>query len=177
MPRSSPSTMEGFLLDTSALSTYLNVDHQNHAGAAAAFAAISADAPVFVSIVSLGEFEFGVRLAEAASSKRMVEYRERLTVVGQYAPLDMTRHTAAVYAELRSKLAAKVQRKANSQKPSRWLEDWIDANTDKQLQIDENDLWIAAQAKERDLTLVTNDKDMEVFAEIDPEIRLLKTYE
>lgn len=169
--------MEGFLLDTSALSTYLNVDHQNHAGAVAAFASLSSDAPVFVSIVSLGEFEFGVRLAEAASSKRMIEYRERLKIVAAYAPLDITRHSAAVYAELRSSLALRVQRKANSQKLSRWLEDWIDANSDKRLQIDENDLWIAAQAKERDLTLITNDRDMEVFREIDPEIRLLKTYE
>jgi len=168
--------MEGFLLDTSALSTYLNVDHQNHEGAKAVFAAFNADAPVFVSIISLGEFEFGVRLAEAASSTRMIEYRERLKIIADYAPLDMTRHTAAVYAELRSSLAVRVQRKANSQKPSRWLEDWIEANTEKRLQIDENDLWIAAQAKERDLTLVTNDKDMEVFAEIDREIRLLKTY-
>jgi predicted nucleic acid-binding protein len=106
----------------------------------------------------------------------MIEYRERLKIIADYAPLDMTRHTAAVYAELRSSLAARVQRKANGQKPSRWLEDWIEANTEKRLQIDENDLWIAAQAKERDLTLVTNDKDMEVFAEIDREIRLLKTY-
>lgn len=169
--------MEGFLLDTSALSTYLNVEHPNHASAAKVFATLGSESPVFVSIVSLGELEFGVRMAEAASSKRMIEFRERLKIAAQYAPLDMTRHTAAVYAELRSLVALKVRRKANNQKPSRWLEDWVDANTDKQLQIDENDLWIAAQAKERDLTLVTNDRDMEVFATIDPELRLLKTYE
>jgi predicted nucleic acid-binding protein len=169
--------MEGFLLDTSALSTYLNVEHPNHASAARAFATLGPDSSVFVSIVSLGELEFGVRLAEAASSKRMIEFRERLKIAAQYAPLDITRHTAAVYAELRSLVALKVRRKANSQKPSRWLEDWMDSNTDKQLQIDENDLWIAAQAKERDLTLITNDRDMEVFAGIDPDIRLLKTYE
>src|SRR3546814_13298705 len=117
--------------------------------------------PVFVSIVSLGELEFGVRMAEAASSKRMIEFRERLKIAAQYAPLDMTRHTAAVYAELRSLVALKVRRKANNQKPSRWLEDWVDANTDKQLQIDENDTRIAAQDEEREYTQVTKHRHSE----------------
>ena len=85
----------------------------------------------------------------------------------------MTKHTASAYAELKSQLALTVQRKANSQKLSRWLEDWIDANTGKQLQIDENDLWVAAQAKERDFTLVSGDEDMLRLSQVDATVRVI----
>lgn len=48
----------------------------------------------------------------------------------------------------------------------------MDAATGRQLQIDENDLWICAQARERDLTLVTLDGDFQIFASVDPQVRI-----
>ena len=39
------------------------------------------------------------------------------------------------------------------------MEAWTDRVTDKMLQIVENDLWIAAQAIERNYTMVTSDRD------------------
>ncbi|NTE57482.1 type II toxin-antitoxin system VapC family toxin [Agrobacterium tumefaciens] len=43
----------------------------------------------------------------------------------------------------------------------------------QKLGIDENDLWMCAQAKERDLVFVTADRRMGRIPEADPEVRLL----
>ena len=165
--------MNGYLFDTCAISSLLNTSHQHHAAATAAVAALDPNALQFVSIVTIGEMEFGLKMAEQANSAFLAQFRARIAVIKTYPILDLTKHTAAAYAELKSLLAMTVQRKANSQKLSRWLEDWIDANTGKQLQIDENDLWVAAQAKERDFTLVSGDDDMQRLSQIDPSLRLI----
>ena len=57
----------------------------------------------------------------------------------------------------------------------RWIEEWIVLGSGKRLGIDENDLWIAAQAKERDLIIVTGDDDMRVLETVDPEVQVLLT--
>ena len=38
----------------------------------------------------------------------------------------------------------------------------------------ENDLWMCAQAKERDLTLVTAERRMKRISDADPEVRILR---
>jgi len=43
----------------------------------------------------------------------------------------------------------------------------------KRLQIDENDLWICAQAKERDLVVVTGDIDIRQLSAFDPDLKIL----
>ena len=166
--------MKGCLFDTCAVSTLLNPSHKHHAAAKAVLAGLPNGALQFVSIVTIGEMEFGLKMAEQANSAHLVQFRSRIeTVKKAYRILDMTKHTASAYAELKSQLALTVQRKANSQKLSRWLEDWIDANTGKQLQIDENDLWVAAQAKERDFTLVSGDEDMLRLSQVDATVRVI----
>ena len=44
--------------------------------------------------------------------------------------------------------------------------------TGRKLQVDENDLWICAQAKERDLIVVTADRWMKRISDADCEVRL-----
>lgn len=166
--------MDGYLLDASALSAYLNEQHPHHAIAKGRIDAIAPDALRLVSIVTLAEIDYGIRFAEFAGSARLDEYRQRLAVIRQYAVLDLTHHTSEVYAELKARVATHVQRKAGKKLP-RWIEDWIELGSEKRLQIDENDLWICAQAKERDLILVTGDTDMRNISAIDPEVRLLLT--
>jgi tRNA(fMet)-specific endonuclease VapC len=164
--------MEGFLLDTSAPSAYLNPAHQHHAAAVETIDALPQTRMKLVSIVTLGEFQFGLAMAEAADSEQLPVFRERLAALRHDAPLDMTRHAAAACAALKRRLARRVQARANQTKPSRRIEDWIDAKSGKRLQIDENDLWIAAQAKERDLTVISGDRDMEALTAVDAEARL-----
>jgi predicted nucleic acid-binding protein len=56
----------------------------------------------------------------------------------------------------------------------RWVEGWTDRVTAQLLQIDENDLWIAAQAVERNYVVVTSDQDfVTVIVPAVPELRVL----
>lgn len=164
----------GFLLDTSALSAYLNPVHPHHGSAVNVIDELPSEAAKLVSIVTLGEFQYGIQFAEMAGSTRLKEYRDRLRIVRRYALLEITHHTSEAYAELKLNLAQRVQRRAGNKMP-RWVEDWIDLGSGKRLQIDENDLWIAAQAKERDLIIVTGDTDMRALAIADPEVRIRLT--
>ena len=55
----------------------------------------------------------------------------------------------------------------------RWLEDWQVRASSQTLQVDENDLWIVAQAIERDYILVTCDQRLaDRFAPAISELRL-----
>lgn len=166
--------MAGYLLETSALSAYLNRDHKHHRTAVEVIDALPAHAPKLVSVVTLAEFDYGIRLAELMGSARLVEYRQRLEVVRQYTQLNLTHHTSEAYAELKLQLASHVHRKPGKKLP-RWIEDWVLRGSAKGLQIDENDLWLCAQAKERDLTIVTGDDDIRRLAAIDPSLHILLT--
>jgi predicted nucleic acid-binding protein len=165
--------VKGYLFDTCAISSLLNPAHRHHGAVSAVVAGLPNDALRFVSIVTIGEMEFGLKMAENANSIYLPQFRSRITTIKSYPILDLTKHTASAYAELKARLALIVKRKANSQKLSRWLEDWIDSNTGKQLQIDENDLWVAAQAKERDLTIISADEDMLRLPAVDKAIRVV----
>ena len=164
----------GYLFDTTALSAYLNREHRHHESTVAVIDQIPTNSPKLVSIVTLAEIDYGIRLAELNGSPRLDEFRQRLSVIQRYAPLDITRYTAEAYAALKCSLAAHVQ-KHSRKKMRRWVEDWISSGSGKRLQIDENDLWIAAQAKERDLVVVTGDEDMRILASVDPDVRILFT--
>jgi predicted nucleic acid-binding protein len=164
----------GYLLDTSALSAYLHPGHAHHASAVKVIDGLPADATKVIAVATLAELDFGIRLAEHAGSSRLNEYRDRLRIVREYTCLGMSQHTADEYAALKAKLAARVLKNAGANLP-RWIEDWVDLGSGKRLQIDENDLWICALAKERDLVLVTGDGDMRTLASIDPDLRILLT--
>jgi predicted nucleic acid-binding protein len=60
----------------------------------------------------------------------------------------------------------------NRKHRSPWIEDWIDQYTGRALNINEGDLWMCAQAKERNLVLVTIDKKMKRIADADPTIQI-----
>jgi predicted nucleic acid-binding protein len=166
--------VDGYLFDASALSAYLNEDHTYHASAAVKIDALPFDSLKLVSIITLAEIDYGIRSAERAGSTRLEQYRDRLDVIKRYAPLNLTSHTSESYAELKACVASHMRRRPRKKHP-RWIEDWIDLNSAKRLQIDENDLWICAQAKERDLILVTGDYDIRQLASYDPGLRIILT--
>lgn len=49
----------------------------------------------------------------------------------------------------------------------------MDKASGQKLQVDENDLWMCAQVKERDLVLATADGRIKRIADADPEVRIL----
>lgn len=164
--------MRGYLLDTSALSAFYDTTHSAHEATRSEIDRLDKDAPLLVSVVSLGEIDFGIRLAEHEGSAYLAELRDRLARIREHAHLEVSHHTGEAYAELKTAIAKRVMRPGRKKRP-RYIEDWVDRGTGKALQIDENDLWICAQAKERDLTLITTDKDFQIFKLVDPSIELI----
>lgn len=166
--------MPGYLFDTSALSQYMNPNHRHHSTAKLRIDAIEVDAFRLLSPITLAEIDFGIRMAEADGRPRLHEFRERFQRITHYPVLDITNHTAEAHAELKARLALRVHRKPKGS-TRRWLEDWVLVGTEKRLGFDENDLWLCAQAKERDVILVTGDRWVEDVHAIDPEVRYLLT--
>ena len=164
--------MRGYLLDTNALSAYYNETHPAHEAIRSAIDALDKEAPLLVSVISLGEIEFGIRLAEYEGSAHLTELRDRLDRIRQHARLEVSHHTGEAYAELKTAIAKRVMRPGRKKRP-RYIEDWVDRGSGKALHIDENDLWICAQAKERDLTVVSTDNDFQIFKLVDPSIELI----
>jgi tRNA(fMet)-specific endonuclease VapC len=90
-----------------------------------------------------------------------------------YAVLDLSHHTAASYSALKTRLATKYLANVLRRDRPKYVEDWVDKATGKALGVDENDLWMCAQSKERDLVLVTADARMKRIEDADPDVRLL----
>jgi predicted nucleic acid-binding protein len=70
-------------------------------------------------------------------------------------------------------MAAKYLAKPLRRDRPKYVEDWVDQATSKALGVDENDLWMCAQAKERGLVLVTTDQRMKRIEDADSDVRLL----
>ena len=164
--------MYGYIFDTSALSPLLDPAHSRHGDMRAAIGALDPRSTKFVSVIVAAEIGYGIRLAETITGSASPELQRALKKVHEYAVLEVTRHTYAVYAELKANLAGEYLTKALRKDRPRWVEDWIDRATGKRLQIDENDLWICAQAKERNLTVVTADRRMNRISKADCGVRL-----
>lgn len=165
--------MDAYLFDTTILSIHLDPMHPHHAEKILALEVLPTAAPRYISAVALAELTFGVELAVAIGKGDMPALREIVQQARAHAVLDLTHHTAAAYAELKSRLAIKYLAKPLRRDRPKYVEDWVDKATGKALGVDENDLWMCAQAKERDLVLVTADGKMQRIADADPEVRLL----
>jgi predicted nucleic acid-binding protein len=89
-----------------------------------------------------------------------------------YSILEVSRHTASEYAQLRTNIALTYLANYLRANRPRWIENWKDRVTGERLQIDENDVWICAQARERNLILITTDKKMvDIVIKADPAVR------
>ena len=147
--------MRGYLLDTCMIKYWFNNDDQCHAAVCAHIEGLPEEAPLRVSAVSVGEIEYGHRVA----AREYTPVQEELNrFVNDKLPevLVVRASTATYYGRIRARLfntfAPKGQRK--HLRP----EQLVDPVTAKELGIQENDLWITAQAFEHNLVLVTHDK-------------------
>ena len=164
--------MSGYIFDTSVLSPLLDAEHSRHGDVQTAIGALDQHATKFVSAIVMAELAYGVRLVETVAGSASPHLQRTLTRAHEYAVLEVTRHTSAAYAELKANVAAKYLDKVLWRDRPRWVEDWIDRATGKRLQIDENDLWICAQAKERDLIVATADRRMSRISNADCDVHL-----
>jgi len=165
--------MTAYFFDTTVLSIYLDPMHPMHVEKRRLLDALRTEAPRFISAVALAELGFGTCLAAAIGKGHLPALEAIIAQARAYAVLDLTHHTAAAYADLKARVAQKYLAKVLRKDRPKYIEEWVDKATGQKLGIDENDLWMCAQAKERDLLFVTADGRMKRIADADPEVRLL----
>ncbi len=108
-----------------------------------------------ISVITIGEIDYGYNVMPKKEQSREAEFRKFISGEAPWTVL-IDKHVAKTYGELRARLFEKYAPKNKRTKGLR-PEQLIDPVTSLELGIQENDLWIAAQAISRNLTLVTND--------------------
>ncbi|RJQ22633.1 MAG: type II toxin-antitoxin system VapC family toxin [Nitrospiraceae bacterium] len=113
---------------------------------------------IFICCITIGEIEYGLKIAPDKDSTKQGLAKRLIEEFYSYpVDNDIARDQ---YATLRAKLfqryAPRDKRHRNSDKKR--VEEWIDPTTSKELQVQENDIWIAAVAMAYNFVLVTHDK-------------------
>jgi predicted nucleic acid-binding protein len=111
---------------------------------------------IWISCVTWGELEYGYQVQ--TKKERSLETPFRRFIHG-IAPKEffIDRHVAHDYGRIRARLFNKYG-PSEKKKKGRRPEQLIDPATSLELQIQENDLWLVAQAITRDFVFVTNDR-------------------
>lgn len=147
--------MKGYIIDTNILDAAINSDSPVHSITIERLRGIAMDL-VFVSAITLGEMEYGIAVAPSFKDAELAEFRRRVKTDFPHT-LSVSPTTAEAYGELRKRLFEKYSPTPLRQKKRR-VDQLTDPTTGLNLGIDENDLWLAAQAYENSMTLVTLDK-------------------
>lgn len=162
--------MDAYLLDTNLVSTLYDSRRPDYQQVVSTVASLDPDAPQLVSAVTIAELRFGLALY-AATGNPLTHIEACIRQAEEHPLLEVGKHTAQAFAEVKSRVA--LQRLNVASRIPRWVEDWSDRVTSQKLQVDENDLWIAAQALERNLVVVTSDTDFNlVIAAAVPDLRV-----
>jgi len=113
---------------------------------------------LWISVITWGEIEYGYGSMKEKERSLETEFRQ---FVNDQSPVvfDIDKHVTKAYGEIRAKLFERYgpeEKKRKGKQP----EQLIDPVTATELGVQENDLWITAQALTKDLILVTNDKKL-----------------
>ncbi len=117
------------------------------------------NARIFLSPVTTGEVEYGIRVGPFDDPDNE-KYKKLVNILSIYPCLDIDCAIARqYYSLLRARLYEKYapKRKKGQSAGKKRIEEWKDPTTSKELQIQENDLWISAIAWAYNLILVTAD--------------------
>ena len=147
--------MDGYLFDTNAVSILWNVRHPEHDTAKTFFARVSGS-PVWLSTIVLAEIEYGLKVTPKIDVESQNQVRREMSKCPLI--LDIDKHTIGPYSDLRAELFKNYSpRKRRGRLTVKWPEDLVERTSAKELGIQENDIWIAAQAIQYNLILVTED--------------------
>jgi predicted nucleic acid-binding protein len=147
--------MEQILLDTNFVSVLFDSRRPNFDAVQARAQAFADSDLVYLSAVVLAELRYGMEAAQRAG-RDISHIRHTLAHAANYPLAEVGRHTAESYGDVKARLAAHYL-DLSRRRPPRWIENWQDRASGQMLQVDENDLWIVAQAVERDYLLLTCD--------------------
>jgi tRNA(fMet)-specific endonuclease VapC len=147
--------MDGYLFDTNAVSPLWNVRHLEHDIIKNFFASVS-QSPVWLSTIVLAEIEYGMKITPEMDIDSQNQVRHEMS--NHPFILDIDKHTIGPYSDLRAELfKAFSPRDRRGRLTVKWPEDLIERTSAKELGVQENDIWIAAQAIQYNLILVTDD--------------------
>ena len=154
--------MPDYLLDTNIVSYWYDTCCAEHPKVLAHVKSVRHPDPetqyvprLFISVVTLGEIEYGHRVLATRNVAKQSEYMAFLREQCP-EPLEIITHVSANYGELKAWLFNGFSERRKRTKLRRAKES-VDPTTGKELGVDENDIWIAAQAMTFDLVLVTHD--------------------
>lgn len=159
--------MRDFLLDTQTIRYWHDSGCTQHAAVIENVAALRERAAflevkpkLLVSVVTLGEIEFGHRVALTPDPAAQAAY---IKFVQEELPgsFELSADATAAYGDLRTRLFNKYA-PGDKRKPKMRPEQLVNPVTAKELQIQENDLWLCAQAVAHGMVLVTNDRMMQI---------------
>lgn len=155
--------MRDFLLDTQMLAYWYDDSRSEHEAVIANIESLKKLARtlehkprLLVSVVTLGEIEFGHRVQTQDFAQKQEAYR-RFVAQELPARLELTEDAVTAYGEIRARLFNKYapgEKRLRRMRP----EQLTHPITSLELGIQENDLWLCAQAVAHEMVLVTNDK-------------------
>lgn len=156
--------MSGYLLDTNTVYAWNTSDHSQHAHVMSAIGKVPALSPVRISVVTRGEIAFGHEFKAPPDQSSRAEY---MAWIDSTFPrkLEVSATTALIYGKVRAELCRKCKPPGGWNRKKR-AEQLVDPVSARELRIDENDLWLAAQALEHNFVLVTEDKMDEIVKAI-----------
>lgn len=161
--------MDIHLLDTNVISVLFDARRPNHSAVRTALEALGPDDPQYVSVAVMAELRYGMEAA-ALAGQDVTHIRRTLIEADRYPLAEINRHTAEAYGDVKARLAHRWVDLAT--RLPRWVEDWKERASTRTLQIDENDLWLVAQAVERNYRLITSDRRLiDRFEPAIPELR------
>ena len=120
--------MEAYLLDTSVLSPAVDAGHNQHTAAITTIKSIGT-APIYVSVLALAELIYGFELYKKSTGSVLPDADKMLAAAVLWPPLEVTHHTAAVYAELKAALAVHCLPNVTREFRKKYAEDWINQFT------------------------------------------------
>lgn len=110
---------------------------------------------IFICPVTLAEIEYGLQTSPNIDNMRQQEVRSRMR---QYPVLPIDRHTVYEYARIRAALFRQFSPKdRRGRLEKKYVEDLKETTTGRELEIQENDLWIVSVAVQHDLLFITSD--------------------
>jgi predicted nucleic acid-binding protein len=167
-------TVDGYLLDTQTICYWFDGAAGQFPKVVAVVDQLPAETPLYVSAITIGEISFGHAINPKGGGTKRSDF-ERFVQSKLPQTLGVSKHTAEPYGKVRATLAEKYP-PPGGWKDKRRAEQMTDPATGRELGIDENDLWIVAQAIERGLVLVTSDKMTKIrdaVAAIYPDLRIV----
>jgi tRNA(fMet)-specific endonuclease VapC len=147
--------MDGYLLDTNAASILWDIRHRENE-TLKSFIQKNEQSPFWISIVVFAEIEYGLKTAPWMDESLQVAVRKKMSAFPLI--LEMDKHTVGPYSDLRAALFEKYSPKdKRGRLKAKWPEDLQERKSAKELGVQENDIWIAAQAVQYNLLLVSGD--------------------